>query len=588
MKQVIVRAFGARLPKAQEPIATSVFQQQNRLWNALVEIERDSRTKYRNAVEQSDPELAQLVAQADAEQVVVDALIEGRNKDRQTQRRKKTANAESFSALIKASSAKIKDYRIAMRACKERAKAAAKPLTEAIELDRRAKVKTAVSEANLWWAHAETVITKYDTSRVKAMKEGAELRFHRFEGEGSMGIRLPSSGAYVMADIAQGRTSMITMRDATPEELGRMSAQKADGGRRVVVALRAGDKSESGPAKLEFLTTLHAGRDFPLDVPLKTVTARRDMHVNKPEWKLVFTFSNEVDKLPAASELPKQAVGIDFGWRMVKDAGLDALRVATICYGERYEFVTLDGQWLARMHRADRLRGELDDIANIFAAKLLQSLAGYDLTALDEDNWFRVIAGKAQRAKGAYAGLLMSVCDAHEKCEMPMGEGANVWMQEWRKEAFKKSVEAHHCRRKAVDHRKHMYRNVASKLVKQAGLFGIEDIKLAGMALRVAADGEDSELSKTSRRNRTWASVYELKLAIEQCARREQREIVKVPAADTTRTCSACGHVHGHSIKDLVFVCDGCGKVLDQDENASNNCRNFALSFETSAVESTT
>lgn len=51
MKKVVVRAFGARLRGGSEAeqLATSVFLQQNRLWNKLVEIEKENRLAYRSA-----------------------------------------------------------------------------------------------------------------------------------------------------------------------------------------------------------------------------------------------------------------------------------------------------------------------------------------------------------------------------------------------------------------------------------------------------------------------------------------------------------------------------------------------------------
>ena len=578
MKQIEIRAVGAKLQAHQEPLAIEILKQQNRLWNALVEIENDSRLKYQAAVVQSDPELADLNGQAEAEQLVMDALLEAKSKDRQQQRKKKTANADTYNSKIKECSTRLKDLRRQMKDCKLRARLAAKPKTDAIEQERRALVKAKVKEFEMWWAHSETVLAKFDVARIKAMKEGAILRFHRYDGNGSFGVRVSmASSMFKLKDIMDGRTSMCVIRDCTDAELGPMKAQKADGGRRVMVEMRAGSKAEGGPAKLSFLTTIHAGRDFPEHLPLKTVTAKRELHVNKAKWKLVFMFSDEVEDTPLP-ELPKEVVGIDFGWRMVQDGENKALRVATLIYKNSTEFVSLDSDWLYRMELADKVRSQLDDSANLFAEKLLPLLREFDLKQLGETHIFRILAEKTLRAKRAYSSLLIALCDAHKNYEMPLGPSADVWMQVWKHQAIAQSLKAHHIRRKAIDHRKHIYRNLAADLVKRVGLFGIEDIRLAGLAtVKSTGFSEDNELLQIARKHRTWASIYELKSAILQAAKRERREVLLVDAKDTTRMCSHCGHIHGEAIKDLVFTCDSCNSVFDQDVNAARNCRNAAL-----------
>ncbi len=579
-KVVTVRAFGARLMggKDAEECASGIFRAQNQLWNKLVEIEHAARATYRDALLQSDTELAGLQVQADEQQLLIDALYEARNKDRSKARSKKTEEGPGFTGLIKDANAKLKALRANMKEIKGRAKEAAKPLIEAAEAKRREDVKAAVHASNLWWAHSETIINRFDVARVKAMKDGRELRFHRFDGNGSMGVRFSVDGGS-LEKIYAGKTRLLQFRDPTPQELGRMTAVKGDGGVRKIIELRAGDKREdkSPPQTLTFLVTMHGGRDFPTDAPLKTVTANRTIHVNKGEWKLVFTFTRASTGNEVQPVLPAKAVGIDFGFRVVKDesTGEKGLRVGTINFGDRVEYVTLGQDWLARMERADRIRSQLDDTSNQFLAQVRPLITEEALAGLEEDDWFNVLCGKVRRSKGAYASLLISLCDAHRKAENPLGEAVGEMMAIYRKEAMSLSLEAHHCRRRAVDNRKQVYRNVAARLVREAGLIAIVDTDFRAIAATVN-NGEDTELVLTARRNRTWAAPSELKLAIEQTAKREKAELVAVPAANNTRTCSACGHVHG-TITDLTFVCQGCAKVWDQDVNASANARNFGM-----------
>lgn len=591
MKQIVVRAFGARLMggTAAEAVATTVFRKQNNFWNNLVEIERGNREAYRSALVSSDIELAGLTERLAAEEATIEALLAARNGARAKARSKVNADgAQSYAKALKEAGARKKEIFTLMKACRERAKAAAKPLIEAAELKRREQVKAASSEHSMWWCHSEAVLAKYDTARSKSMKTGSELRFHRFEGSGSMGVRF-TGDCPTMDRVLMNKSDLLQLREPTQSELGRMSAVKGDGGRRMVMRLRAGKKNDEGVIPtLELLVTLHAGRDLPTDVPLKTVTLRCDMHAGRPEWKIVLMFSREIESLPPV-DLPRGAVGVDFGWRLVQENGEAGLRIAAISHGNRpVEYVTLGHDWMRRMLRAERLQGQLGDITNSFASEMLPMLSELALHQIEETEWFPVLCGKARRAKNHYPGLWLSICKAHTQAGIPLGEEIESRFRAWSKEAKKLLLEAHHTRRKAVDHRKHIYRNVAARLVRENGLLALEDADFAKLARLQTPDGEETELAITARRNRVWASPSEFRLAIEQAAKREQREVVKVPAARTTSTCFVCGHCHDGPMLDLIMVCQGCGKVSDQDENAANNIRKFALESQLLTLESGT
>lgn len=584
VKQVVVRAFGARLlgGKEAQGLAASVFWSQNQLWNKLVEIENEHRELYRAALNDSDEELAAINVQLQQEQLQLDALIDARNRVRATKRAKKTENATNYADLIKAASARMKALRVKSKDRKTTAKLAAQPLIETAEEDRRDKVKQAVAASGMWWSHHESVTEKYDIARVKAMKQGATLRFHRFEGEGSMRVRFTGEPR-PMNILASGRSALLSVRDPLPEELGRMQAKKADGGMRKIIELQAGAKGDDKVVpKLRFLATMQAGMEIPEDMPLKMVTARCDMHVGKPEWKIVFMFSEMRERQDNVADLPRVAAGIDVGFRLVRDQeGNRELRVAAIATGDAVRYVTLSDKWLRRMERADSTRARLDEVSNLFWAQIkdvindpLQRTA---IDSLDERERFRVLAGKVQRAKGAYASLLVSLCDSHAKAGKPLGDAADDQMQIFRREAFVLQLQAHHTRRKAIDHRKHLFRNEAARIVAEAGLIAIEEFDLRQIALLTTEDGSENELPQAARKYRTWAAISELRLAIEQAAKREGRELVKVPADGTSQTCSTCGHVHDERIIDLNFVCGGCGKVWDRDENASINIRKLGL-----------
>jgi hypothetical protein len=585
-KTVKVLSFGARLlgGEAAEEHASYVLRGMNRLWNKLVEIEHEARIAYNDALIQSDEELSKLKAEEEQKDLLVDSLIEKRNRDRASKRTKKIDQAENYAALIKKASAERKEIRARMKEIKGRAKEQAKPLIQKAEQERREKVKEAVAASGLWWCHSEMLVGpagKFDAARVKAMKEGMKLQFHRYDGNGSMRVRLTNDGGE-LSRIMGGHTNLIKIRDPLPQELGTMKQTKSDGGQRKIIEIRSGSRNEDGSIpKLTFMVTIHGDREFPTDMPLKTVTLKREMHVDKPDWKMVFMFSREATENDNYQEMPQGAVGIDFGFRMVRDDdGETGLRVGCVSNGERFKHIVLPGSWMKRMKRADDLRGELDQLSNDFWTKIKPILVSAE-SAIDhlseESAWFKAIAGKVLRAKLGYTSLLLSLCESHVSAGNPLGKEATKLMDDFYHEALKLSREVHHTRRKAIDHRKHIFRNVAAQIVRDAGMIALKNTDFRDLAKLEKDDGTENDLVQTARRNRTWGAPSELRLAIQQAAMREGRIVVLVPPEYKTRECSYCGHIHSQALIDLNHVCENCGKVYDQDENSAVNCRNFSI-----------
>lgn len=575
MKKITIRKYGARLLGDSEPIIVKSMRDQNTLWNKLVEIERANTTEYRDIVAQSDDVLAALTQEyAAAEQRLKD-VQEMRNRVRAAKRSKQIEGAENYAAEIKAISSSLKDLRARMKECRARAKEAAKPRLEGLEDRRRAAVKQATNEAAIWWAHSELVTNSFDVARVKALKSNAELRFHRFEGEGRIGVRIQDG---ILLGNQKG-TSMLQVREATPEELGHLQAQRARK-RLVAVDIRVGKRGEDGHIpKATFLVTIHEGMELLPNTPLKTVTVKREMHAGQPKWFMVFMFV-ESDAEPEDKPLPPKAVGVDFGWRVVKDrewGERTGLRVATIANKDgTKQHITLPPELLARFERSTRLRSELDVAANEFWVRTASLFTDDILATLSEDEWLRVLVGKAKRAHRPYPSLMEAITRAHAANPV-LGPEADDQMQAWARRARRLNVAAFGARRKAADHRKHLYRNVAARLVRECGLIAIKDTDFHKLAKLVDDDGKETELNKHARANRFMASPSELRQAIKMAALREQRELVNVAPAQTTTTCSACGHVHGERPKDLIFVCDSCGKWHDQDENSAAICLKIAL-----------
>lgn len=175
----VVSKIGGHLPLIED-----VFERQRHLWNALCEIEADNRAKYRTIGDEN------LEAKEAGDKV---NLLKERV-DTMGALPRKTRDAEAFSALKQ----ELKDARAFAKDTREKARVVLKPKLDALELERREAVKSAVKASDLWWCHSEVITERYDVARVRAMKTNSILRparsgdaFGTLRVRWSQGIPLP-------------------------------------------------------------------------------------------------------------------------------------------------------------------------------------------------------------------------------------------------------------------------------------------------------------------------------------------------------------------------------------------------------------
>ena len=85
-------------------------------------------------------------------------------------------------------------------------------------------------------------------------------------------------------------------------------------------------------------------------------------------------------------------------------------------------------------------------------------------------------------------------------------------------------------------------------------------------------DLDVKELGETeiSNVNRVWHNIKLGKFI--SLLKQKVNNVIEVNAYNTSRTCNKCGYVHKDlKLSDREFECDGCGEMLDRDDNASDN-----------------
>ena len=65
-----------------------------------------------------------------------------------------------------------------------------------------------------------------------------------------------------------------------------------------------------------------------------------------------------------------------------------------------------------------------------------------------------------------------------------------------------------------------------------------------------------------------WAQFRQILTFKAECA---GKQVIAVPPAYTSQTCSGCGEIVQKSLSVRTHVCASCGLILDRDENAARN-----------------
>jgi len=113
---------------------------------------------------------------------------------------------------------------------------------------------------------------------------------------------------------------------------------------------------------------------------------------------------------------------------------------------------------------------------------------------------------------------------------------------------------------KVSDQRRDFLHKVANKYIADYGLIFVEDLNIQGMV-------KNRHLSK-SISDSSWGMFFEL-LAYK--AEEAGRQVMKVPAYNTSQICSGCGEKVPKSLAVRIHACPFCGLVMDRDENAARN-----------------
>jgi len=547
---VVVRKYGLLAPTNWGEDVTDELRRMNRLWNTLVEIDRYFRAEYRRIVGESQA-LSVLTEQILKIETERKTLIEQRGKRRAAARSKEKAGTEFLDARIKSIKAELSPLYASRKMLAKEAKEQQKLVLDAMETERREFVKIARQHSGCFWSNYNAVIDSFSVARVKAMKDGVDLRFHRFDG----------SGRLVNQIIGGLSVDGLFSRENT--QIGiRMESYRR--GTLYVTAYTGRDADGKHIRRnVEFPIVLH--RPIPDGSVIKSASVGIEHIGGKPRYHVTFTCRAASNGEPASGTA---AAGINLGWKQVRGG----LRVATAVYsdGGNPEHLILPGDYIASMEYVHKLHGDIDARANDMHAALRNSLAGIrnpddgameGLSVDDHHLLYRIwrATRPPTRAMDALAWRMKDIPN------LPLVAGMDL--ETWRKWHKRTGQEMDNLRDKLLARRQDMYRVFASHVANRAGYVVVDDTDYREAAMVEHHDGSDPDLHETARSNRFVAAPFELRLLIKQAIEKRGGKFER--SGEKINNCHQCG---SHTISgDIVRQCHACGAVFDTDENAARN-----------------
>ncbi len=622
----VVRQYGLMNPINWGSDCDEHLQLQNKLWNRLVEIERDNRQTYLSIVG-TDEEVVAIEEKIAGIKTQLAGMDAQRKDLRRQYRSKISVHTKPLDEAIKrdkemlqALSAHAKEIR---SVAKERIRSAGSALEE-LERKRHELVRDAYNNSGLWWGNYNAVVDSYRVARSRAMREVSELKFHRFDGTGRFTCQI--QGGMLTGDLLSGRHNVAQLRlinntefaeacNTNPpplhlQEAGSRRDNREYGILTITIFTAKNEQGEMVRRTLDFPIILH--RSLPTEAILKSLSVNRRRVGSRYRWSVRFTFNTQGTHPEHSSPL---VCGINLGWKQVQEG----VRIATI-YGEhgKDRDIVLPKELIDKFEYAyGDLQSRIDTATNKNFAWILDKIQSDDLPMpLLEARASLRRARKPRPGKFAQAVITWRGCmilaalpaganpETYQQalhaghvfvgpeCAAYMAEAvhkAACGQQEWRQPQTYEEAER---RRKMVKrltdertnlqdktqlYRQDIYRCETKKIAEKYGRIALDKMDLRKMAKLEKSDGTPNELHKRARRMRVIAAVSEFREWMVKQAAKSGAIVVTIGIA-STHMCSkpGCGG-RMEPVDKYHRQCSRCGQLIDQDENAAANLFQLAL-----------
>lgn len=565
-QRVIIRQYGLLDPLDWSEDCQEQLFLQNKFWNRLVEIERAQRSAYREIISR-DPEVGPLTLKIDELKTQKEEAIRNRKRMRQAARSRKKAGTQELDQLIGNLSAEIQMLSSQAKQKRAESKTRLQPLLKQLEEERRVEVKEARRSSGLWWGNYNAVWKSYDMARVRAIREGAGLRFHTFDGTGRFTNQIP--GGITLKRLFDGSHSQVSVQPL-PEE-AYTSPHRGERRRQqrtcltITVYRRQNENGKEFRRTLTFPMIMH--RPIPEEALIKEIVVKRSKEGTKFRWSV--TFMAILPKTEPVKSPSRLITGIDLGWRKVPEG----LRVATLVdSSNEVQFIVLPDLFLRRLDHVDQLKSKIDCALNEILSWLKSQMQMIQSKAPDElQHQFDSLLSAGRPAGKQLVQLTLAWRERYSEFHPELWRA----LERWRKKDKCLRNEWGNLRDKALRWRTDFYRNVSKDIGARYGFIVLKRLDLRGLAASEKQDGSAGPQHIQARKMRYRAAVSDLRRWIELQAIKSGSAVLYHQGSSTV-TCHACGCVNKPKRADRMILdlsCEICGMIWDQDKNAAINLR---------------
>lgn len=558
------------------------------LRNNLVEIERAHEEAIAN-VWGSHPAVADTKATLDEATAALLVVTEKAKAERKTDRT--TAARPETATELKDAKRVLKEARAAHRESRDTYYATVKPAMVEARKYRGSEIKALyavyVQTRGLYWATWNDVVDHHKTA-VKRIgqirKEGrpAELRFHRWDGSGSLTVQLqrgkdaPARTPELLAS-GEGPWKQVCQVAPwiSPEEFTKMTRGDQRRAGRGHVRMRIGKTAMTLPVQVHRMMPAEA------DVALMRVTRRRIAGGHRVH----VTVTAKVPDPPAKTEGP--IVALHLGWRVRPNrdirVGVWASATPLTPPPSLQDIVTVRGdgtwgeilapaKWRDGAKHIEGLRGQRDLSLERIKGRLATWLDEYGAKEIPgRDGEMTELTGTLVRQWRSPARLVWLT--KHWRTEPPVGaEEIAEELEAWRKQDRHLWEWEAHGRDNKTAARKDAWRRVAAWLGTVASTVAVDDTDISRLTRVPEVGTEDSPQAQAARSNRVVAAPGELRAAVKQAATSRGALIAEQKSAGETTIHFACGTENPRDeryAEEVTVWCDGCPGGYDQDHNAT-------------------
>jgi hypothetical protein len=581
MKETRVFKYGCRAPTEQGDLVSKSMWLGHRYQNELTAIELARRTAYRNArsklpaMEPLEAKVAGLVAELEAarSEIKKTRAKARKNVDISALR----PRAASLGLELRAARAEVKALREVVARDPELA-AHAKAIDEAAH----AKMIQARKACGVYWG---TYLLAEAAAEASRKVKGFDPSFHRWRGDGRIGVQV--QGGMTIEQLYACKDTRLRIEPvpftahegkwAEPRWQRRFikGAPMRSGAARIsrrtgqpVVAqqgvmtrlwIRVGSQGpKSEPIWAIFPLYLH--RPLPPDAVIKEVTVNRRYIGTHARWSCHLTIVR--DNVEALPQRPG-VVAVNIGWRNRLEGNL-RVGYHVDDKGERGQFLML-ASIRARLAHAEHLRSIQDKLFDEIKGRLGLWLA--EQTTLPEwtdplrtlDKW---------RSQARLTAIVKQWRDAR----LPGDEAIFLELEAWRKQARHLYQWESWERTRALDHRKHTYRNIAANLAREYGTLILHQFNIMDVKEKHKTEDKAKDAAPPQRKQLQQGAPGELRLALKHAFAARGGVVLELPSVNITKRCHACKELCVFdAAASVMHTCEHCRTTWDQDDNACMN-----------------